>query len=82
VPLLRSLASAAAAFAFVKKNPKKYQQIKRNISQKTSTLKRGATTVTRKFSTLRRTNTNLPTVANAPAYDFTYRADLANTLYA
>ncbi|ORX54647.1 PR-1-like protein [Piromyces finnis] len=77
VAISGSVVGAAAAFAFVKKNPKKYEDIKRSISRGTTTIKRGATSITRRVTSKKTT----PPV-NANMNDYTYRADLSNILTA
>jgi len=49
-----SVVGAAALFVLAKKNPKKYDNIKRGISRRATTVKRGASTLSRKISTRRR----------------------------
>jgi len=51
VAITGTVIGAAAAFAFVKKNPKKYENIKRNITRKAISVKRGASVATRKLTT-------------------------------
>jgi len=69
-----TVVGAAAAFILVKKNPKKYENIKRNIS-------RGATVVSRKFTT-KKVNTQLPkTEATTTPDDFSnYRIDFTDSM--
>jgi len=45
-----SILGAVAIFAFIKKNPKTYENLKRGISKRASTVRRGASTVTRSVS--------------------------------
>jgi hypothetical protein len=46
-----SILGAAAVFVFLKKNPKKYENIKRGISRQATTIKRGASTLSRRVTT-------------------------------
>lgn len=70
---------AVAAFALVKKNPTKYEDFKKNISRKATSVKRGASVVTRKFTTKK---PSIPTTApqNYNYEDYTYKANLDNIM--
>ncbi|OUM60833.1 glycoside hydrolase family 114 protein [Piromyces sp. E2] len=48
VTAITGSAAAAAAFVFVKKNPKQYENLKRSISHKATTVKRGAADLSRR----------------------------------
>jgi len=50
VAVTGSIVSAAALVVFLKKNPSKYESIKRGISKRATTVKRGASTVTRRLT--------------------------------
>ncbi|ORX54645.1 PR-1-like protein [Piromyces finnis] len=79
VALTGSVIGAAAAFAFVKKNPRQYEELKRNISKKATNVKRGATILTRKLTTKKVTP---PSTHNNSAndYEFNYRATFADSM--
>jgi len=70
---------AFAAFAFVKKNPKQYQQIKRNLSRSATSVKRGASVVTRKL-TIKRGNTIPVQNETTDAVNTNYRVEFADTM--
>jgi len=42
---------AVAAFAFIKRNPNKYENLKRNISRRATSVKRGASSIGRRLTT-------------------------------
>jgi len=46
-----SVLGAAAVFVFLKKNPRKYETIKRGLSRRATTIKRGASTLSRRVTT-------------------------------
>jgi len=85
VAITGSVIGAAAAFVFVKKNPKQYNQLKRSISRSASSVKRGASTVKRRLTTKKSKGTPLP-VSSEPnindnqygsyRYQFTQNFDL------
>jgi len=75
VAVTGSVIGAAAAFILAKKNPKQYEDFKRNLTRKASSIKRGATTVTRRFTTKKTS----PTVQNSD-YDFNYRTTFADSM--
>jgi len=50
VAVTGSILGAVAVFAFLKKNPKTYENLKRGISKRATTVRRGASTVTRSVS--------------------------------
>jgi len=50
VAVTGSIISAAALVVFLKKNPSKYESIKRGISKRATTVRRGASTITRRFT--------------------------------
>jgi len=89
VAVTGSVVGAAAAFVFLKKNPKQYKQftdnmktISRSISRGATSVKRSATTVTRKITTRR---ANPPTSSNNSSseslYDgSTYRYEFTQNL--
>jgi len=70
-----SIAGAAGVLLFIKKNPKKYEDLKRNISRKASSVKRTATTVTRKLTTKKTKRTNY----NDSNYEY-YDIDALNNM--
>jgi hypothetical protein len=53
-----SVAGAAGVLLFIKKNPRKYEDLKRNLTRKASSVKRTATSVTRKLTTKKPKRTN------------------------
>ncbi|KAG4088398.1 PR-1-like protein [Neocallimastix lanati (nom. inval.)] len=83
VAVTGSVAGAAAAFALVKKNPRKYEDLKRSLSRSASSVKRGASVVTRRLTTKK---TEAPTnyYATAPTSynvnNYTYRSNLVDTI--
>jgi len=64
--LTGSAVSAAAVFVLLKKNPKQYEQIKRGISRGATSIKRSASSVSRKLTTKRTTPPTLPTTTVDP----------------
>ncbi|ORX85275.1 PR-1-like protein [Anaeromyces robustus] len=78
VAITGSVVGAAAAFVFLKKNPKQYEKLSRSLSRKASSVKRGASVVTRRLTT-KRTNTNVPE-HNNDAYNINYRVDFAESM--
>jgi len=78
VAITGSVVGAAAAFVFLKKNPKQYEKISRSISRKASSVKRGASVVTRRLTTKKNTN-NVPE-HNTDAYNINYRVDFAESM--
>ncbi|ORX57832.1 hypothetical protein BCR36DRAFT_344570 [Piromyces finnis] len=51
VAITGSVLGAAAVFAFLKKNPKKFEGIKRGLSRSATSIKRGASTISRRVTT-------------------------------
>eukprot|EP00833_Pecoramyces_ruminatium_P008255 jgi/Orpsp1_1/1182287/evm.model.c7180000080658.1 len=84
VAVTGSVVGAAAAFVFLKKNPNQYDQLKRSLSRKASSVKRGASVVTRRLTTKKTTppttTATAPTSYNANDYNFTYRADFVDSM--
>jgi len=76
VAVTGSVAGAAALIVFKKKNPRQYEQLKRNISRRASTVKHSASTVTRKLTS--KTRKTRAVVGN-PYTDFHF--DLNNNPY-
>ncbi|OUM65821.1 glycoside hydrolase family 114 protein [Piromyces sp. E2] len=54
-----TVVGAAAVFVFLKKNPKKYEELKRGISRRATSVKRSATSVTRRLTTRGRSQSNI-----------------------
>jgi len=77
VAITGSVVGAAAAFVFVKKNPNKYEDLKRNLSRKASSVKRGATVVTRRFTT-KKVKTPVPDTTTEETTN--YRAELTDAM--
>ncbi|ORX85272.1 PR-1-like protein [Anaeromyces robustus] len=67
VAITGSVVGAAAAFVFLKKNPKQYANLTRTLSRKTNSIKRGASVVTRTLTRKPQTR-NVPVVDNANDY--------------
>jgi len=79
IAITGSVVGAAAAFVFLKKNPKQYEKLTRSISRKASSVKRGASVVTRRLTT-KRNNTNTIPEHNTDAYNINYRVDFAESM--
>ncbi|KAL6618585.1 PR-1-like protein [Neocallimastix californiae] len=77
VAITGSVVGAAAAIVFVKKNPNKYEDLKRNLSKKASSVKRGATVVTRRFTTKKVKSPVLDTTTEETT---NYRAELTDAM--
>jgi len=60
VAVTGSVVGAAALVLLIKKNPKQYQQIKRSISRKATSIKRGASTVSRRLTNKKPKKVTLP----------------------
>jgi len=58
VAVTGSVIGAAGVFLLIKKNPKKYESIKRGLSRRATTVKRGASTVTRRLTTKKPKDSN------------------------
>lgn len=60
VAVTGSVVGAAALVVLIKKNPKQYQQIKRSISRRATSIKRGASTVSRRLTNKKPKKVTLP----------------------
>jgi len=75
VAVTGSVVGAAALAILIKKNPKQYQQIKRSISRKATSIKRGASTVSRRLTNKKPKKVTLPLPTHS-----TYAVDNFNNL--
>jgi len=60
VAVTGSVVGAAALAVLIKKNPKQYQQIKRSISRRATSVRRGASTISRKLTNKKPKKVTLP----------------------
>jgi len=71
-----SIAGAAGVFILIKKNPRQYENLKRNISRKASSVKRSASTVKRKASLVtKKLTSKKPKRANYTNLDYNFYDD-------